>query len=85
MHTGSGQHYDLTFSRPKHSPLGSEASLSERYVRSTSRESSSDQNASAPPFGLSCTGVRPCTMITTTRQFAARVEVYDCDFPRITC
>jgi hypothetical protein len=80
----SSRQHHLTFSRPRHSPLGSEASLSETYVRSTSRESSSDQSASAPPFGLSCTGVRPCT-ITATRQFTARVEVYDCDIPRITC
>lgn len=58
--------YCLTFNRPKHSPLGSEVSLSERYVRSTSRDSSSDQNASAPPFGLICVGVRPYTIISLT-------------------
>ena len=62
-HRAQSQHR-LTFNRPKQSPLGSEVTLSERYVLSTSKDRSSDQNASEPSFGLICVGVRPYRIIT---------------------
>ena len=78
VHIAQSQHR-LTFNRPKQSPLGSEVTLSERYVRSTSRDKSSDQNASEPSLGLICVGVRPYTIITRQSR-PVRTSEYDGTF-----